>query len=91
MTTTASTQSASSLLELSATDCKEGIDILESLQTVERATRYNDDIPLVITNIFRNEPHEPELARFLKKHAGEDVSDQMDLVEHLLVLIYETL
>lgn len=83
-------KSATKAIQLSDEDRKTGVEILNMLQTVERAKRLNDHIPNVVTNIFRNDMNQPDLVKFLRKVAGFEVPDQKVVVEELLLLCYET-
>jgi hypothetical protein len=84
------TKSKVSASQLSPKDCQEGIDILTSLQTVERAMRLNDPIPMAASNVVKNEQNHPEFVRFIRKVAGFEIPDQKAVIEELLVLCYET-
>ena len=91
MTITADRRSKLKLKKLTNADRKRGVEILNALETVERAKRLNDHIPLVVTNIFRNEMGKPGLVKFLEEFtAVDDLPAQKALVETLLVTCYES-
>jgi hypothetical protein len=84
-----SVASKSQRRNLTDKEIKEGVKILNGLETVVRAKRLNDHIPLAASNVVKNEQINDRFSRFIRKFAGFEVADQKKVVEELLVLCYE--
>jgi|GEM_PF-6978344 len=90
MTITAPVRSKSKAIQLSEKDRAEGVRILNSLQTVERAKRLNDHIPTAAANVVKNEQCHVDFVRFIRRVAGYEVDDQRKVVAELLVSCYDS-
>ena len=90
MTTIAPNRSATKAGELSDVDQNQGVEILNSLQTVERAKRLKDSIPLAAANVVKNEYNHVEYVHFIRRVAGYEASAQLAVVAGLLVFCYKS-
>jgi hypothetical protein len=69
---------------------KEGVELLNSLQSVIHGKMYNDHFPEVITSIFRNDMAQADFVAYLRKTVGFEVPMQKKLVLQLLMHCYDT-
>lgn len=82
--------SKSKARQLTDKERTEGIEILNTLETVIRAKRLNDHIPLAASNVVRNEQLNVSFGSYVRKFAGYEAPDQKTMVEELLVFCYDT-
>lgn len=80
--------------QLSEEDLQQGVEILKSLQTVNRALRLEkagdeQAIPMIVNNTFKNETHQVKFMEFLGHMVGDDESNRRKLVGELLMVCFE--